>query len=114
MLSSCIFLEDERSETVSKAIVETIKEKAELLDRWRGVHEEMYGIIHDIPSSDDMDLTKCKGTVVTSDGCNATRRTSTISVEAFKAAIEEAATKEGKQYGPSIVIVGCHHHMQNV
>ena len=114
LLSSCIFPEDERSDTVSKAIVETIKEKADLLDRWRDVHQDMYATMHDIPSSDDMDLTKFKGAVVTSDGCNAARRTSTVTAEAFEAAIEAVAAEEGEEYEPSIVIVGCHHHMRNV
>ena len=33
LLSSCIFLEDERSKTVCKSIVDTIREKASLLDQ---------------------------------------------------------------------------------
>jgi len=114
LLSSCIFPEDERSETVSKAIIDTIKEKADLLDQWRAVHEDMYDEEHDIPSSDDMNLTKFKGAVVTSDGCNAARLTSTNIAEALEAVLEETAALEGEEYEPSIVIVGCHHHMRNV
>ena len=114
LLSSCIFPEDERSETVSKTIIETIKEKADCLDQWRVVHEDMYDKDQDIPSSDDMNLTKCKELVATSDGCNAARLTSTITVKALEAAIEEAAALEGEEYKPLIVIVGCHHHMRNV
>ena len=95
-------------------MIETIKEKADLLDQWRAVHEEMYDEEHDIPSSNDMNLTKFQEAVVTSDGCNAARLTITITVEALEAAIEEAAELEGEEYKPSIIIVGCHHHMRNV
>ena len=64
ILSSCIFPEDERSETVCSAVIDTIKDKANLLDQWRVVHEKMYGDTYDIPSSDEMGLYKFKDAVV--------------------------------------------------
>ena len=114
LLSSCIFPEDERSETVSTAIIDAIKEKSKLLDQWRAVHEIMYGLDHDIPSSETMNLTKFEDAVVTSDACNAARLTSTMTVDAIEDAIEGAKAASGEEYEPSVLRQDCHHHLRNV
>ena len=114
LLSSCIFPEDERSETVSTAIIDAIKEKSKLLDQWRAVHEIMYGLDHDIPSSETMNLTKFEDTVVTSDACNAARLTSTMTVDAIEDAIEGAKAVSGEEYEQSVLRQDCHHHLRNV
>lgn len=114
LLSSCIFPEDERSETVSTAIIDAIKEKSKLLDQWRAVHEIMYGLDHDIPSSETMNLTKFEDTVVTSDACNAARLTSTMTVDAIEDAIEGAKAASGEEYEQSVLRQDCHHHLRNV
>ena len=76
LLSSCIFPEDEKSATVCAAILETIKEKAKLLDQWRAIHETEFGCDHGIPSSEEMNIVKLNEAVVSSDACNAARLTS--------------------------------------
>ena len=45
------FPEDERSETIFQSIVETLKEKAKLLDQWKEFHKKHFGTDHDILSS---------------------------------------------------------------
>ena len=114
LLSSCIFPEDERSETVSTAIIDAIKEKSKLLDQWRAVHEKRYGLDHDIPSSETMDLTKFEGAVVNSDACNAARLTSTMTVDAIEDAIEAAKAASGEEYELTVLRHDCRHHLRNV
>ena len=77
LLSSCMFPEDETSETLCLSIVETIKEKAKLLERWRTMHENNFGLDHDILLAEELDLGKlgcgCGGVVMT-DTCSVARK----------------------------------------
>ena len=72
-------------------IINTIKEKANLLDQWRVFHKAKYEDTDDIPSSDSVGLTNLKEAVVMSDTCNPARATSVNIVDAIKAALEEKA-----------------------
>ena len=114
LLSSCIFPEDERSETVSTSIIDAIKEKSKLLDQWRAVHENLHGLDHDIPSSETMNLTKFENAVVTSDTCNAARLTSSMTVDAIEDAIAGAKEAAGEEYELTVLCQDCHHHLRNV
>jgi hypothetical protein len=40
------------------------------LDRWRTVHEEMFGQNHDIPPGTSIDMAKLEGGMITTDTCN--------------------------------------------
>ena len=78
ILSSCIFPEDECLETVCRSIIDTIKEKAGLLDQWRVFHKAKYVDIDDIPFLASMGLTKLKEVVITSNTCNGARLSSEL------------------------------------
>ena len=114
LLSSCIFPEDERSETVCKSIVDTLKEKASLLDQWRTVHEAEYGQTHDIPSSDEMHMSKLAGAIVNSDTCNGARLTSSLLLDEIEKAVEEKMRERGELGDPLVMQQDCHHHLRNV
>lgn len=121
LLSSCVFPEDERSETVCTAIIETIKEKAALLDQWRSHHEKLYGANaeHDIPVSAEMHLSKMKGGLVNADTCNSARLTSAMLCDAIEDAVEEERISHGVNEDddltqPIVLRMDCHHHLRNV
>ena len=83
---------------MSAAIIDTIKEKANLLDQWRAFHRAKYGETDDIPSSDSMGLTKLKRAVINSDTCNHARATRTNINDVIKEVIKEKAELDGKDY----------------
>ena len=52
LLSTCIYPEDDRSETLCRTIIDTEKEKALLLDKWKKFHEDQFRPdTHNIPES---------------------------------------------------------------
>ena len=65
LISSCIFPEDEKSETICISIVQTLKEKASLLDQWIVVHEAVFDKNCDIPSANAIHLSKLWDGVIT-------------------------------------------------
>ena len=76
LVSSCIFPEDKRSETVCHSIISTLKEKVLLLYRWKEIHEADFGpdTAHDIPYSSQFGISKMgKGGAITTDTCNPDR-----------------------------------------
>ena len=102
-MPTCIFPENELSETVSPAIINTIKEKSKLLDQWRDYHHSKYGNTHNTPLSDSMGLTKLKGGGVMSDTCLPARAISRMTVDAVEKTIKEKAALDGDKYEPSLV-----------
>lgn len=97
LLSSGIYPEDERSETVAEAIVDTIQEKAELIEGWRTVHESMFNTSsHDIPDKSEMDLNKAREAAVTADTCNQARLVSEKVAAKIDEAIEAVCLVEGR------------------
>ena len=106
-----------KSETVCKSIIETLRDKAKLLDQWREFHEEMFGETHDIPASptDNMHLSKLNGAVFNADTCNGARLTSSLLAEEVEEAVAEKAAKDGED-APDVMVLqqDCHHHMRNV
>ena len=96
LISSCIFPEDEKSETICKLIVETLKEKASLLDQWIVVHEAMFDTDHDIPSANAIHLFKLWDGVVTTDTCNAARLLSSLIRDAVIEAVGEKLRNDGQ------------------
>ena len=115
-MSSCIYPEDERSETICKAIIETIKEKALLLDKWRAVHEATFpDSTHDIPDSTSMSLTKAVRATVMTDTCNAARLEAELIVEEIRKAVKEKCEQDGIEAPDLIAMTAdCHNHMRNV
>ena len=114
LLSSCTFPEDERSATACASMIDTLKDKAKLLEEWRGFLKAMHGSTHDTPSSAGVGLTKLKDGVVTSDTCGAARLTSDLLVEAIEEKIKEMCEIEGVDCEQSVVRIDCHHHLRNV
>ena len=115
ILSSCMFPEDERSETDSKAIIETLSDKAKLLDQWISVHQSRFGNDHDIPSANEIHLSKLNQGVITTDTCNSARLISCLLADAIRMAVEEKIQQNGDKPEDHIVIVltqDCHHHLR--
>ena len=58
------------------AIVNTLKDKGDLLDKWRECHSVMFGPMddHNIPSADSTQMSKlAEGGVITTDTCTPAR-----------------------------------------
>ena len=117
MISSYIFPEDERSETVCKSIIDTLHEKGQLLDQWIAIHESMFGTDHDIPSAHAIHLSKLNHGVINTDTCNAARLLNSMICDAVDTAVREKIELEGGNSDDACVLVlqqDCHHHLRNV
>ena len=80
-----------------KSIVDTLKEKAKLLEKWRKTHEKMFGTDHDIPSPEEMHMSKLEGATINSDTCNGARLTSSLIADEIVKAVKEKIATEGLQ-----------------
>jgi len=89
LISTCIFPEDERSETVCKSIFDTLKEKAFLVDQWIAIHETMFDNNHDIPPCEAINLSKMSDGVITTGTCNAAPHLSSLIAEKVKNAVHQ-------------------------
>ena len=72
LLSTCIYPENDRSDTLCRTIIDTIKEKALLLEKWKKFHEDQFGPdTHNIPNSLELCLSKMShgGSMITNT-CN--------------------------------------------
>ena len=75
LISSCIYPENGRSETLCKSIIATMIEKQKLLDSWRSLHEDRFGTdTHDIPASSELCFSKLNNGGTMTDTCNAARK----------------------------------------
>ena len=113
IVSSTIILKGESSEEQAQAIVDMIKRGAKRLERWANKVELIYSDYkHDIPSPNEMNIHKLSsGGAITSDTCNAARKTSRI----LKESIEQAAiTIQKTNDDISIVQVSCWNHLRNI
>ena len=115
LLSASIFPEDERSETVCTSIINCIKEKANLLDQWREVHEDLFGDCHNIPNSEEMGLAKFDGATFNADTCYGARLTSEKLLAKVEDAVKEVvAIEEGGERSIILLRQDCHQHLRNV
>ena len=82
LLSTCIYPEDGRSETVCRTIIDTVKEKDMLLDKRKKFHEEQFGPdTHNIPEYLGICLSKMRhGGSMSTDTCNSARKLSSLLV----------------------------------
>jgi hypothetical protein len=97
--------------------VETLKEKASLLDQWIVVHESMFGTNHDIPSAEAIHLSKLCDGIITTDTCNSARLLSSLIKDAVTQAVgEKISGCDGNPDDERIKVYtqDCHNHMQNV
>ena len=85
-----------------------------MLDQWRAIHEAEFGCDHDIPSSEEMNITKLNEAVVSSDACNAARLTSDLIAEAIEEAVRDQVDIEDVDVSALTIRVDCHHHLRNV
>ena len=116
-MSSCIYPENGRSETLCQSVIDTVKSKRKYLDDWKKIHEEMFGIDgHTIPDSSGLCLSKMKdGGMVTSDNCNAARKFSRKLVKRIEEICIEEVEKEGGDPGSVLIMQqACHNHLRNV
>ena len=107
-MSSCIYPENGRSETLCKSVFDTIKSKRKYLDNWKKIHEEKFVIDgHTIPDSSGLCLSKMKdGGIVTSNNCLVKR------IE--KICIEEVEKQGGNPASVLIMQQACHNHLRNM
>ena len=118
MISSCIFPTDERSETLCETIIDTIKDKSLLLDKWIQVHESRYGSgTHTIPSSCQVSLAKLGigGGGTMTDNCNAAIALGRVlSDQIRQLALDKIREDGGDESAVLMLQQNCHHHMRNV
>ena len=117
LISSSIFPENDKAETVCMSILDALKEKASLLDQWIMVHESMYGPNHDIPSAESIHLSKMRDGIVTTDTCNTARALSELISFEIKEAIKKKIVDTGGDPDYEEINVyrqDCHNHMRNV
>lgn len=118
LISSCIYPEDERSETVCQAILDDLKEKATRLDGWIAMHEKRFGQNHDIPSSASIDISKLNGGgMINTDTCNGARKLSELLADAVNDAVRQKLQSRGEvdtEDNITSIRQDCHHHMRNV
>jgi hypothetical protein len=77
-----------RNFPTTEAIIDTLKDKASLLDQWIEVHEAMFGATHDIPPGESIHLSKLRDGVITTDTCNAARLLSSLVSEKVEEAVQ--------------------------
>ena len=97
--------------------METLKEKASLLDQWIVVHESMFDINHDIPSAEAIQLSKLQDGIITTDTCNSARLLSSLIKDAVTQAVGQKIGDCGGNLDDKQINVytqDCHNHMRNV
>ena len=82
LLSTCIYLEDDRSETLCCTIIDSVKEKALLLDKSKKFHEYQFGTdTQNIPESLEICLSNMRhGSSMSTNTCNSARKFLFLSV----------------------------------
>ena len=116
LVSSSIIPKDERSETIRDSIMDTLRQMGANLDRWRAVHEEMFGQTHDIPPGSSIDIVKLEGGVITTDTCNGARLVSKLLADEIDQAVKAKKEELGEVGNTSLIvnIQDCHGHMRNI
>ena len=111
VLSSAIILEGESSEQQCNAILEVIQRSGDRLKRWAEVIEKMYpDYDHDIPVANQLNIGKLgNGGAVTSDTCNAARKTRRLLVTHIKEAAVNMSSDSVK-----VLEVDCWNQLRNV
>ena len=97
--------------------METLKEKASLLDQWIVVHESMFDTNHDIPSAEAIHLSKLQDGIITTDTCNSARLLSSLIKDVVTQAVGQkigdcGGNPSNKQI--NVYTQDCHNHMWNV
>jgi hypothetical protein len=119
LISSSIIPKDEHSETICDAIIDTLRQMGDNLDRWIAVHENMFGQNHDIPPGSSIDIAKLEGGMITTDTCNGARLLSKLLAEEIDLAVKAKKEELGEAAGEdesfkSVVVQDCHGHMRNI
>ena len=119
LVSSSIIPKDERSETIRDSIMDTLRQMGSNLDRWRTVHEEMFGQNHDIPPGTSIDVAKLEGGMITTDTCNGARLLSKLLAEEIDRRVKEKKEELGEATKDEdsallVIIQDCHGHMRNI
>ena len=81
LLMCSIYSPNETSEAVVMAIVNALKDKGDLLEKWRKRHSAMFGLMdnQDIPLANSIRMSKlAEGGVVTTDTCSPAKKVSRL------------------------------------
>ena len=118
LISSCIYPENGRSETLCKSIIATMIEKQKLLDSWRSLHEDRFGTdTHDIPASSELCFSKLNNGGTMTDTCNAARKFNAKIAEHIRDVCKQKAIESGIEPSEANVRIqqqDCHNHLRNV
>lgn len=102
---------------VCQSIIDTLNEKALLLDQWAEVHKAMFGASHDIPPGELIHLSKLRDGVITTDTCNSARLLSTLIAQKVEEAVQIKISEEGGDAASATINAycqDCHSHLRNV
>ena len=107
LLSTCIYPEENRSETLCRTIIDTVKEKALLLDKWKKFHEDQFGpYTHNIPDSLELCLTKMRhGGIMITNACNSARKLSYLLVEEVTKICEDKYIEKGEDPANVLIMI---------
>ena len=115
--STCIYTEDNRYETLCRTIIDTVKEKAMLLGKWKKFHKDQFGPdTHNIPDSSELCLYKmCHRGSTRTDTCNSAHKISSLLAEEATKIREEKSLEKG-EYPTNVIITRTYfrNHLRNV
>ena len=97
-LSTCIYPEDDMSENLCRTIIDTVKEKALLLDKCKKFHKDQFGPdTHNITNSLEFCLSNMRhGGSMSTDTCNSARKISSLLVEGVTKICKEKSLENGE------------------
>ena len=115
LLSTCIYPEENRSETLCRTIIDTVKEKALLLEKYKKFHEDQFGPeTHKIPNSFELCLSKMShGGSISTNTCNYSRKLPSLLVEEVTKICEEKYLEKGEDSANVLIMKTYYHnHLQ--
>ena len=111
-MTTNIIPENEQSETVCNSILDAIEDKGTLLTKWKDMYESLYDDDHNIPLTEALTITKLSNHgIITTDTCNAARKTARLLDKAIRAMCLEKGMNEDEI---RIYLFDCMNHLRNV
>ena len=117
LLSTCIYLEDDSSETLCRTITDTVKEKALLLDKQKKFHEDRFGMdTHNIPDYLELCLSKTShGGSISTNTYNSARKLSSLFVEEITKICKDKSIDNGEDPDNFLIMrTDFHNHFRNL
>eukprot|EP00956_Cyclotella_meneghiniana_P019144 scaffold32561_cov32-Cyclotella_meneghiniana.AAC.5 len=114
-LDSCIISEEHNAKSVTSSIIVAFQRSGKLLDQWRAVTEEMYpdrpDLLHKIPSSKDMSLSKLAKGFTMTDTCKTAKKIQVLLKEEIAKVCKEKGLTDNEI---EIHTSYCWQHLRNV